>query len=190
MDIAGALSEAECAALAHVARGATGNALEVGHYLGRSTAVLLMALPPDVPLVTIDHHRGDDWCPETDVSVFRANVEPFVGGREFMDVEGDMLAAVSGLEQLPDFGPPYGFVFYDSDHTEAAVSAWWAAYRELLAPSCTLVFDDADWADQSILTALAVSDGFRSIRSRDLYRGPEDKRDPETFTLEVMRRDA
>lgn len=188
LDIAGALSEAECAALGHLARGAEGHALEVGHYLGRSTAVLLMALPPEVPLVTIDHHHGDDWCPETDVSVFRANVEPFIGDREFMDVEGDMLAVVSGLEQIKTFGPPYGFVFYDADHSKHAVVDWWNAYRSLLAPSCTLAYDDADWEDQSILGELAKADGFRSIREREFYRGPEDKRDPETFTLEVMQR--
>lgn len=186
LEIAGALSEAECAALAHVARGATGHALEVGHYLGRSTAVLLMALPPDVPLITVDHHQGDEWCPDTDPDLFRANVEPFVGKREFVFVDGDMLEPETVW--VVEAAAPYEFVFYDADHTKHAVVDWWNACRPLLAPSCTLAYDDADWDDQSILGELARADGFESIRTREFYRGPEDKRDPETFTLEVMRR--
>ena len=189
MEIAGALSEEECAALGHVARGATGHALEVGHYLGRSTAVLLMALPPEVPLVTIDWHEGDGWCPGTDPRVFEDNVAPFLGDRGFTFINRDMLGD-DALVTLWGCNPPFSFVFYDADHSALAVAAWWDMYRHLLAESCTLVYDDADWDDQAILGELARADGFRSIRSRDWYRGPEDKRDPETFTLEVMRRDA
>ena len=59
--IAGPLSVAECQALAKLAASTTTTrALEVGHYLGLSTAVLLDSLPPGCELVTIDHHQGDE----------------------------------------------------------------------------------------------------------------------------------
>lgn len=188
LDVRGALSIPECDALAHLARGVDGPALEVGHLFGLSTAILLDALPPEVTVVTVDHHQGDAWTCSVDPAEFLSNVEPFIGQREFVFVNGDMLDGAT-LDEVSRFGP-YGFVFYDADHTKHAVVDFWNAYRPLLAESCTLVYDDADWDDQSILGELARADGFRSIRARDLYRGPEDKRDPETFTLEVMQRDA
>jgi len=155
---------------------------EVGHYLGLSTAVLLDSLPPGCELVTIDHHRGDEWCPATSADEFLANVDPFIWDRLFVFVNDDMRAA------LPTVGGGFGFVFYDADHTASAVAAFWDHAAGLLAERCTLVFDDADWAEQSTLRGLAEADGFMVVTSDPFYRGDGDKHDPETYTLEVMER--
>lgn len=185
VSIPGPLSVRECEALArHAADTDAARVLEVGHYLGLSTAILLDSLPPACELVTIDHHRGDEWCPSTSADDFLANVDPHVGGRAFTFVNDDMLAA------LPALDGRFGFVFYDADHTAEAVADFWSLVVDLLEPDCTLIFDDADWADQSTLIGLAESVGFVSVRSEPFVRGDGDKHDPQTYTLEVMRRSA
>lgn len=181
--IPGPLSVRECEVLAqHAADTSAERALEVGHYLGLSTAVLLEALPASCELVTIDHHQGDQWCPATSADEFLANVEPYVGGRTFTFVNDDMRSA------LPALDGRFGFVFYDADHTAEAVADFWTLAVGLLEPDCTLIFDDADWEDQSTLVGLAESAGFVSVRSEPFVRGDDDKRDQRTYTLEVMRR--
>ena len=83
----------------------------------------------------------------------------------------------------------FGFVFYDADHTAAAVADFWDLAVDLLDDDCTLVFDDADWAEQSTLRSLAEADGFEVVTDIPFRRGDGDKRDPSTYTLEVMLRD-
>ena len=182
-DIVGPLSLLECHMLGHVAAHASATrALEVGHYLGLSTAVLLSSLPADCELVTIDHHQGDKWCPRTSFDEFRDNVASFVGDREFSPINDDMSAA------LPALDGEFGFVFYDANHTAEAVAEFWHLAAGLLADDCTLAFDDADWREQSTLRTLAEGDGFEVVTELEFWRGKRDKGDPATYTLEVMRR--
>jgi predicted O-methyltransferase YrrM len=181
--VRGPLSAAECDKLAEVAAATSAvQALEVGHYLGLSTAVLLSSLPATCGLVTIDHHQGDQWCPVTSFEEFQSNVAPYIGGRAFAPINADMRTA------LPELNGTFGFCFYDADHTAEAVADFWELAADLLDESCTLVFDDADWVEQSTLRYLAVLDGFETVTDREFYRGPGDKHDPATYTLEVMRR--
>lgn len=178
--IAGPLSVAECETLAELAAATNASrVLEVGHYLGLSTAVLLASLPPSCELVTVDHHQGDDWCPSTEFEEFQENVAPYLGDRVFTALCDDMriLRGMTG---------EFGFVFYDADHTATAVAEFWDHVTPLLADDCTLCFDDADWAEQATLRDLAAADGFRVVAGRDFYRGDGDKHDPDTYTLEVM----
>lgn len=181
--IVGPLSVAECEKLAEVASKVdTARALEVGHFLGLSTAVLLGSLPSGCELVTIDHHQGDDWCPGTSFETFSENVAPFIGDRPFTPINEDMRVA------LPKLTGTFGFCFYDADHTEQAVRAFWDLAAGLLADRCVLVFDDADWVEQSTLRTLAEADGFTVVTDMPFHRPPGDKHDPSTYTLEVMSR--
>jgi predicted O-methyltransferase YrrM len=181
--IEGPLSVAECDALAELAAATTAKrALEVGHLFGLSTAVLLTSLPADCELVTVDHHQGDDWCPATSFDVFSGNVAPYVGDRLFVAINADMRVALPGLSD------GFGFCFYDADHTAEAVADFWDLAADLFDDDCTLVFDDADWAEQSTLRTLAEADGFVVVTDREFYRPSGDKHDPATYTLEVMRR--
>ena len=182
--IPGPLSVRECDVLAALASSTKASrALEVGNYLGLSTSVLLQSLPDRCELVTVDHHQGDEWCPATSPDEFMDNVGPFVGDRSFRFVNDDMRSA------LTDVGWGFGFVFYDADHTASAVAEFWDHAAGLLDERCTLVFDDADWAEQSTLRGLAEADGFTVVTSEPFWRGDGDKHDPETYTLEVMQRD-
>jgi predicted O-methyltransferase YrrM len=182
--IPGALSVAECVRLGEVASATTSSrALEVGHYLGLSTAVLLTSLPAGCELVTVDHHQGDAWSGGTLFGTFLENVAPYIGDpRLFSAVNEDMRTA------LPQLDGTFGFCFYDADHTAEAVADFWQLAAPLLDESCTLVFDDADWVEQSTLRGLAEADGFVVVTDREFYRPSGDKHDPATYTLEVMRR--
>ncbi len=182
-DIVGPLSVAECYALADLAAATTAHAaLEVGHYLGLSTSVLLTSLPASCSLVTVDHHEGDDWCPATSFDTFLDNVTLYVGQRKFTPIRADMADA------LPTLLGRFGFVFYDGDHTAAAVADFWELAEPLLEDVCTLVFDDADWVEQSTLRTFAEDAGFEVVTGRPFVRTEGDKHDPDTYTLEVMRR--
>lgn len=177
------MSVTECQKLAEVASATTATrALEVGHYLGLSTSVLLNALPPSCELVTIDHHGGDAWVPATSFDEFSANVAPYVGDRSFIVLNEDMATAIPSL----DGG--FGFVFYDADHSAAAVEQFWNLVVDKLDSRCTLTFDDADWEEQSTLRELAEADGFGVATSIPFVRHDGDKYHASTYTLEIMGR--
>jgi predicted O-methyltransferase YrrM len=181
--VIGPLSESECHKLAEIAAATHATrALEVGHYLGLSTSVLLASLPAEVEFVTIDHHQGDQWCPVTKFDEFTENVAPYVGDRSFTVLNQDMRTVI------PMLSGQFGFVFYDADHTATAVADFWELAARLMAPDCTLVFDDADWAEQSTMRTLAEDDGFVVVTDQPFVRTSGDKHDPKTYTLEVMRR--
>lgn len=164
------------------ARSGARRALEVGHFEGRSTAVLLENLPAGCTLTTIDHHGGDRWMPAYSPTAFYANVQPYIN-RPFTFTNADMMLA------LHDLAPGWDFVFYDADHELLAMSAFWAALEPLLAEHCLVVFDDADWEDQGQLTDLAAAAGFEVIDLGVAWvRHPLDKQDPRTFTLQAMGR--
>lgn len=154
-------------------------ALEVGHLFGRSTVALLEGLPAACSLTTVDHHLGDDWTGGTSADAFMDRVSPWVRDRKFVFLCENMVTAA--------YDGPYGFVFYDADHSEAGIRAWWD--RVPLAAECVLVFDDADWDEQAVLTELGEAAGFEVVPAdREWVRGDGDKGDPWTFTLQVMRR--
>ena len=181
--VIGPLSESECHKLAEIAAATNATrALEVGHYLGLSTSVLLASLPADVAFVPLDHHQGDQWCPGTKFEEFGENVAPYVGDRSFTAFDQDMRTV------LPMLSGQFGFVFYDADHTATAVADFWDLAARLMAPECTLVFDDADWAEQSTMRTLAEDDGFVVVTDQPFVRTSGDKHDPKTYALEVMRR--
>lgn len=193
--VPGPLSTQERCVLALEAERTLGmRALEVGHYYGASTSILLNSLPPTCALVTIDHHEGDVSTPAAPIAAFYENIAPYVGKRSLETFVCDMRVAFEGMAERLAEGrnpPPlwFDFVFYDADHTEQGVCDFWELVTPFLAQSCTLIYDDADWPSQAMLGELAKGDGFVSVRTQPIVRHmPADKTDPRTFTLEVMRR--
>jgi predicted O-methyltransferase YrrM len=86
-DFEGWMSEGQAHRLWDRARALTsgGRIVEIGSFRGRSTVVLALAAPPDVDLVAIDPHAGNDRGPQeiegfgeearVDHEVFHANLE-------------------------------------------------------------------------------------------------------------------
>lgn len=180
--VRGALSRDECEVLAAHAESFNHpvRALEVGHYFGLSTAVLLESLPVGSVLTTIDHHDGDSLCWPVPIEDFERNIAPHRGRVELLTLyESFQRASVEG---------PFDLCFYDADHSSAAVAVFWTKYRARMAESSVLLFDDADWPEQATLRELAEADGFKSIRARPFGRGASDKATPTTYTIEVMTR--
>jgi predicted O-methyltransferase YrrM len=183
--MSGALSGFECETLAHWAGYASGvNALEVGHYTGLSTSVLLESLPTGMVLWSVDHHRGDAWSNATEPDAFWGNVSPYFGRIPLAMVIRDFR---DGLEFIPEGS--VGFVFYDADHDENSVADFWSCVCPLLADPCVLLFDDADWPGMKRLADEALGDGFVRVTERDFHRGGMGKRSSDTYTLEVMLRE-
>lgn len=185
-DIPGALSLLECMELADAVAGASPlSVLEVGHYLGRSTAVILSSLPMGARFWTVDHHRGDQWAPETEIEDFCRNVEPWRAKRhdvDFLPVYEDCEKWLLGLPEAQKFD----LVFYDADHRAAATVAFWDLIRDRLSRRCVFIYDDADWPGSKALELCARSAGYISTRRRELVRNKNDKQDPDTYTLEIL----
>lgn len=186
----GLMSAQECEELARWASmAACGVALEVGHYTGLSTCVLLDSLPPTMPLITVDARK---WRPEA-AEVFDKYTPQFERDRP-------MRVFVEPFQSLiPRIADPIGFVFYDADHTAAGNRQFWSLVREHLADDCIVVYDDADWEGPATLQPLAEEDGFKASITREWYRhvteidDPDSqvrldigKRHPDTFTLQSM----
>ena len=184
-EIPGALSVAEMNALAIEASMAKGgDALEVGHYKGLSTAVLLQSLPETMALWTIDHHQGDEWCSPTESAEFEANIAGYVGARPVTYIYNTF---EEGLALVPD---GLRFVFYDADHSVEASRLFWGCVAPKLAQSCVILVDDCDWDGPRCLVDLAVMDGFNVAPwTGSEYRGAQDKSDPRTNTMEVLIRE-
>ena len=130
----------------------------IGRRRGRSRSATTPASPPascwkSLPaaceLVTVDHHRGDRHSGATSPIEFLATVAPFAGDRPFQFLNEDFRDALADLDE------PFGFVFYDADHTAQGVADFWHLAHALLDERCLLVYDDGDWPEQATLGDLA-----------------------------------
>lgn len=184
----GLLSPTECAELGSWALRAKGDALEVGHYTGLSTSVLLACLPRSVSLWTVDNHS---WRPGTRES-FDQNVKEHID-RDFHPVFADF--------RETDIPGPFSFVFYDGPHSAPDCEAFWERFSRKFADQCVLLFDDADWPTMDRLRELAAAAGFTVVTEKPLARHvipystdsydvdlDLGKRHPATYTIEVMSR--
>lgn len=183
----GLLSVPECEELSFWAsKAGKCNALEVGHFTGLSTLVLLHSLENGSRLLTLDHHNGDGHAPKTPAYQFHILVGAFhpkrdvrleVLFRDFREVLSSVL-----------YENKWGFVFYDAEHTAAACLDFWREIEDDLSDRCVLAYDDADWNEMQLLGMLATAAGFKDCTRRELVRGDGGKRDSNTHTLRVMRR--
>ena len=162
--------------------------LEVGHYTGMSTRVILSSLCAGSTLVTIDHHLGD------------GNVGPSTCTLEGGDVGGlrssgvGLVVAHGPFESMlsdPIIADPmtgkaeFDLVFYDAAHDRGSVEAFATLVDRVLAPGATLAWDDADWPAHEPLVELARRRGLVDRTPRPLVRGGRDKADPTTYTLAI-----
>lgn len=117
--------------------------VEVGSYLGRSTAFLALAAPPGCTVHSVDPHtmgnlqrkHSLDWFDTS--KQFLRNMEE-VGVRH--RVESYVATSVDGAHAYR--GKPVGLLFIDSRHTETAVYEDGQVWSTHVAPGCFVVFDD------------------------------------------------
>lgn len=177
----GLLSINECEELAHWGRLAKGGrALEVGHYTGLSTCVLLESLPTGTVLYSIDHHNGDNKVPKSTVAEFELNIQESLDKVSLVPVYQD-------FRKFWDWGiSGFGLVFYDAEHTEQACIDFWTGLRGKFSPGCILLYDDADWEEMKPLGRMAEAAGFQARTRLPIRRLKGDKRNSETYTLKVL----
>ncbi len=129
--------------------------VEIGSYLGRSTAYLALGAPPGCTVHAVDPFnngslqlvRGERM--DTSKQFLRNMEEIGVSDR----VEAHVGTSVEGAASYR--GRPVGLLFVDGDHSAEAVFADGSSWAPHLAPGCLLAFDDITWA--------GVTDGLRRL---------------------------
>lgn len=102
--------------------------LELGTDIGRSAAFMMVALPADSTLITVEIGTQ-----------IRTDLMPFQGDPRLKIVQGnDRELSIYGDIDLGGID----FLYIDSDHTYEQVSAEWDIYRHFLAPGALVVMDD------------------------------------------------
>jgi predicted O-methyltransferase YrrM len=167
--IHGWLSRAEAELLFHLAaRVEPGQVVvEIGSFLGRSTAHIALAVADGVPVYAIDPHTGDKtWVErfsirDADTSpAFRRNMTQVgVESRVHAVVATSADAAAQWTEERP-----IGLLFIDGWHSSDAVFEDGSLWLPRLAAGGCVVFDD--WASPE------VWDGMMRLRSAGVLTQP------------------
>ena len=179
----GYLSGTELAELRHWAVLSAGTALEVGHYEGLSTSVLLQSLSSGVVLYSVDHHAGDHHVEATQIATFEENVS------ELRHSGPVLIPVYRDFREFATWGiTGFGFVFYDAEHSVVGCRDFWGLFAARMLPDCLLLYDDADWGEMVELGRLAERAGFVDVTRLPFQRLNGDKQNAQTYTLKVLRR--
>lgn len=183
----GLLSESELALLMKLIKDEAwpgDRILEVGHFYGLSTCGILEALSevgqPKVWLTTVDNHKADGSVGDSDAQCFLHNLHTYMRDDEHVELEIFLVDSQSIVRPIP-----HNIVFYDGDHREEQ-----ERFTRLVLESPNVrvfIFDDGDYAVPARCCELLKEAGWKD-ESPTLWRGPEDKRTPDTMTLKVFRR--
>lgn len=183
----GLLSESELALLMKVIEDETwpySDILEVGHYHGLSTCGILEALEASgcgwVRFTTVDNHQADGSVGESSPDIFLDNLETYACKAEKVEVEVRIVDSQTLVRELP-----HDIIFYDGDHRAEQLR-----FTKLVMQSPSVrvfIFDDGDYPVPAHCCELLLKAGWKD-ESPPLFRGGNDKRDPETMTLKVFRR--
>ena len=158
----------------------TGPIVEIGSYRGRSTTILALASPPDVAIVAIDPHAGNDRGPqqwsgpaeaaEEDHRAFHANLERAGVEHRVCHVRAYSQAALGAV----DGG--IALLYIDGAHGFRPADADIARWSPRIDPGGSLLIHDAFSAvgvTLALIRRLFFSDTFRyvgRVRSLVQYR--------------------
>lgn len=134
--------------------------VEVGSYLGRSTAFLALAAGSDRTVHAVDPFdngsiqlvRGDRFDTSKQ---FQRNMEE-IGVADRVQ----MHKAISADAAESYSGRPIDLLFVDGDHSEKAVYQDGSLWAPHLAPDCLVAFDDITWEGVTKGLQRLVADGF------------------------------
>lgn len=151
--------------------------LEVGHYMGLSTAVLATIDSRDrnFKVVSIDAHIPDAWVKDSSEETYAANMISDHADGTIQSITMDSRAVRS----------IYGFdtVFYDGDHGDEQMR-----FTKVVHNSSNVrlfIFDDRDFPVPVQCCDFLRANGWRDI-SPPLLRLNGDKTNPGTMTLGVF----
>lgn len=158
-------------------------ALEVGHFMGRTTAAMLIGLPKGSTLVSVDHHKGDKHVKPSEIKEFLVNVEPFIDCGVYHEWVFEPFE--TSVPALPGW---FDFMYYDATHTPEACDEFWRVASPLMPDRCRLLYDDADWKEMWRLGELAQAHGFKNRTRYEFRRGTKQQVDSTAYTMAVMER--
>jgi predicted O-methyltransferase YrrM len=131
----------------------TDRVIEVGCWLGRSTLVLAKYCAGTV--FAVDHWKGTPadmkqhqlyagvLKERSPYAEFRANLKRYIGSKRVVPVRMGSVEAAAKLLDL--YGPVFGFVFIDADHSYEGCRGDILAYRPLVKPGGVLAGHDYHW---------------------------------------------
>ncbi|MHA2069054.1 MAG: class I SAM-dependent methyltransferase [Candidatus Thorarchaeota archaeon] len=163
------------------------NVLEVGHFRGLSTNIILSALPVGARMLTIDHHKGDKHTPESNPSVFFNNIY-----KHARPTEVSLEVCIAAFEDIEILNAQkcFDFVFYDAAHNASTCAAFWSWAKPVMRDNCLLLFDDANLeVEMGTLTTLAKEGLFKDITSLPIESRGTPKFASETYSIMVMQRE-
>jgi len=181
---------------AAAARGpAGGRIVEIGSFRGRSTIVLASGAPPDVEVVAIDPHAGNDRGPQEidgfaaeaadDHAVFRANLEAAGVAGRVRHVRAFSDAAHDEIDGEIDV------LYVDGAHRYRPARADIAGWGARVADGGTLLIHDSFSSigvTLAILRELLVGGRFRYVgRSRSLAEYRADRLGPAVRLVNAAR---
>lgn len=159
--------------------------LEVGHYMGLSTAVMAKAVNDNSELyrddyriiVSIDAHIPDAWVKDSNEETYMSNMKDdhVHGTVQSLTMDSRAIRTIAGFDA----------VFYDGDHAD---EQWRFTQVVHQSPNVTLfIFDDRDFPVPAKCCEFLRANGWTD-RSPELKRLNGDKTNPQTMTLGVFTR--
>jgi predicted O-methyltransferase YrrM len=103
--------------------------VELGTDIGRSALFMMTQLPSDSELWTVEIGTHE-----------RVDLEPFKGDKRLHVIQGNDLDS----RVIQELGDGIDFLFVDTNHEFAQVSAEWLIYRSRLSVGALAAFDDID----------------------------------------------
>lgn len=148
--IQGWLSRAESEALYELAAAVPADRVivEIGSYLGRSTAFLALGADDSVPVYAVDPHSGDRSQIDAGLEGIDTSKQ-FLRNMENVGVSAKVRPMVMTSSKAASEweGRPIGLLFVDGWHSADAVFDDGTSWGPHLAPNAIVVFDDVNHAE-------------------------------------------
>lgn len=144
--------------------------VEIGSFLGRSTAYLGLGVRPGVPVYAIDPHTGDRTWVER-FAIEKADTSPaFMRNMVRLGLEQvvvPVVATSAAAAAAWDEDRPVGLLFIDGWHSSDAVYQDGSLWLPTVAPDGVVVFDD--WASPD------VWDGLQRLKADGLLTDKQER---------------
>lgn len=154
--------------------------VEIGSYLGRSTAFFALGAPEGVPVFAIDPHTGDRSQIEQGLEGLDTSKQ-FIRNIQRIGVSGKVVPRIMTSSEAAAVwdGPPIGLLFIDGWHSEDAVYQDGLAWLPHMAPAGVAIFDDYGlpevWAAITRLVNDGVCPPLAGAVGKDAVTGPKSK---------------
>lgn len=135
-------TKAERNLLLRLASEASGDALEIGSYLGASSCYIAHGLKSrNAQLSCVDTWQNDamEEGKKDTFQMFQLNTRDYKNQIVMLRGKSADMAASNTKK--------FGFVFFDGDHSYHGIKTDWDSWKSAIQPGATICFHDYGWAD-------------------------------------------